>query len=281
MGKKRTRSEQTNKPVYGTQIEGAANNIADAYAGSKGSVQDVSNNLGQVSQSLFDRYNAGGDPATQAASTYITNTLQGDPQQNPFLQRMIDDTSDSVRRRIQTQLGTRGGIGGSAERDIVSGNLADSELSLRYQDFTNAENRRMQAAGMAPGIAQAGYLPLQMATQAGTAGAMLPSQLAALQGAGIGGLLGQYQNVRGTQTQSGMGLGEMLGLGLQAGSLFSDRRLKTDIRRVGTTDGGVPVYTYKYVWGGPTQMGVMADEVPDALGPVVEGFATVRYEAVA
>ena len=59
------------------------------------------------------------------------------------------------------------------------------------------------------------------------------------------------------------------------------RRLKTDIRRVGTTEGGVPIYTYKYVWGGPTQMGVMADDVPDALGPVIEGFATVRYEAVA
>ena len=214
MGKRRTTTTQTNKPIYSAEIGGAARNIADAYSGSRGAVDAVSNNLGRVSQSLFDRYNAGGDPATQAASQYITNTLQAGSGSNPYLQRMIDDTSDSVRRRIQTQLGTRGGIGGSAERDIVSGNLADSELALRYQDFNNAEARRMQAAGMAPGIAQAGYLPLQMATQAGTAGAMLPSQLAALQGAGIGGLLGQYQDVRGRTTQSGGMLGSLLGSAL-------------------------------------------------------------------
>jgi hypothetical protein len=110
---------------------------------------------------------------------------------------------------------------------------------------------------------------------------MLPSQLAALQGAGVGGLLGQYQNTRGTQTQSGGMLGQILGAGMQAASLFSDRRLKTDIRRVGTTDAGVPIYTYRYLAQGPYHMGVMADEVPEAQGAQIEGFATVRYEAVA
>jgi hypothetical protein len=49
----------------------------------------------------------------------------------------------------------------------------------------------------------------------------------------------------------------------------SDRRLKTNIRRVGATDEGVSVYTYQYVSGGPYIMGVMADEAdrvyPDAV----------------
>lgn len=33
---------------------------------------------------------------------------------------------------------------------------------------------------------------------------------------------------------------------------------------MGQTDEGTPIYTYRYVWGGPVQMGVMAQDVPDA-----------------
>lgn len=69
------------------------------------------------------------------------------------------------------------------------------------------------------------------------------------------------------------------------GSLFSDRRLKTDIRKVGKTKDGLPVYTYRYRDGGPKHMGVMAQDVakrkPAALGPEVEGFKTVNYDKVA
>ena len=284
MGKKRTRSEQTNKPVYGAQIEGAANNITSAYNASQPAVQNVSNNLNQASNDLFAQFRNGGDPTVSAASSFLRNQIESDPTQNPYLDAMVERTNNSVRNQQQAIMGRRGLTGGSDYTNIINRALASNETGLRFDDYNQSMNRRMQAAGMAPGIAQAGYLPLQMATQAGTAGAMLPSQLAALQGAGIGGLLGQYQNVKGTQTQSGMGWGELLGAGMQAASLFSDRRLKTDIRRVGTTDGGLGIYQYKYVWGGPEQIGVMAQEVqekqPDALGPVVDGYMTVRYDLV-
>jgi hypothetical protein len=62
--------------------------------------------------------------------------------------------------------------------------------------------------------------------------------------------------------------------------LFSDRRLKTDIKQVGTADNGLNIYSYKYVWGGPTQLGYMADEVekiiPQAVGES-NGYKTVNY----
>lgn len=64
-------------------------------------------------------------------------------------------------------------------------------------------------------------------------------------------------------------------------SIFSDRRLKKDIRKVGKTDKGLPIYTFRYKDGGPKQMGVMAQDVakkhPAALGPEVDGFKTVDY----
>ncbi len=84
------------------------------------------------------------------------------------------------------------------------------------------------------------------------------------------------------QSQSAMGgLFGLLGAGV---SLFSDRRLKTDIRKVGTLDSGLAVYSYRYVTGGPTMLGVMADEVaetiPDAVSVHDSGYAMVDYGKV-
>jgi hypothetical protein len=171
-------------------------------------------------------------------------------------------------------MGRAGLAGGSDYNNLIARALAQNESGLRYADYDNAMNRRFQAAGLAP-------QGLQTAAGLGQAGAMLPLQAGALNAASVGGLLGQYQNQQGVQKQSGISIGELLGAGLQAASMFSDRRLKTDIRRVGKTDAGVPIYTYRYLGEGPYHMGVMADDVPDALGPVIEGFKTVRYEAVA
>lgn len=61
----------------------------------------------------------------------------------------------------------------------------------------------------------------------------------------------------------------------------SDRRLKTDIKRVGKTKDGLPIYTYRYKEGGPVQMGVMADEVEDVTPKaVIKGGAGNGFDAV-
>jgi hypothetical protein len=62
----------------------------------------------------------------------------------------------------------------------------------------------------------------------------------------------------------------------------SDRRLKREIRRVGTWVNGLPIYVWRYIWGGPLQMGFMADEVaqvhPEAVLTGPGGFFMVRYD---
>jgi hypothetical protein len=71
------------------------------------------------------------------------------------------------------------------------------------------------------------------------------------------------------------------GAGDVLGSVFSDRRLKHDVRRVGSTEAGTPLYSYKYLWGGPTRIGVMADEAPpDAVRRHFSGFAMVDYSRI-
>jgi hypothetical protein len=103
---------------------------------------------------------------------------------------------------------------------------------------------------------------------------------------GMGGLFGNTGTQSTTQSPS------LLGMLLQAGSnaaqaaaMGSDIRLKEDIRRVGQTDGGLPVYTYRYKGNPVVHMGVMAQDVaqtqPEALGPLIDGeFMSVYYGEV-
>jgi hypothetical protein len=93
-------------------------------------------------------------------------------------------------------------------------------------------------------------------------------------------------NTTGTTTtkQQSSLLSSILGAATTGASIFSDRRLKTDISQIDNLDNGLGVYRYRYVWDRkdePEHIGVMADEVerimPEALGPIVNGFKTVNY----
>ncbi len=76
--------------------------------------------------------------------------------------------------------------------------------------------------------------------------------------------------------------GNLLGAGAQLGSaafMFSDRRLKSNIKRVGTHAIGVGIYDYTMM--GISQRGVIAQEVqavrPDLVKRHASGYLTVNY----
>ncbi|ABC93563.1 hypothetical protein RHE_PE00125 (plasmid) [Rhizobium etli CFN 42] len=62
---------------------------------------------------------------------------------------------------------------------------------------------------------------------------------------------------------------------------WSDRRLKTDIRRLGTSPAGIPIYAFRYIWGGPLFVGTMAQDLllirPDVLSQDATGYYMVDY----
>jgi hypothetical protein len=81
------------------------------------------------------------------------------------------------------------------------------------------------------------------------------------------------------------GLGGMLGAGLGSlGSLFSDRRLKRDIVKVGEDANG-NIYHFKYIWSDEVYEGRMADELaqikPDAVEVTKDGYLRVAPEFMA
>jgi hypothetical protein len=116
--------------------------------------------------------------------------------------------------------------------------------------------------------------------------ASIPQQ-ATTQGADLMGAQGanynaQLSNYNAQNAQNSNMMNGLLSLAGPAAMYFSDRRLKTNIKHIGKTQGGVNVYSYDYVWGEPN-VGVMADEVshmPGAVHTHSSGFKMVDYSKV-
>jgi len=154
---------------------------------------------------------------------------------------------------------------------LSSGNQVSSP---QFQSFANQ--------GYVPGADLTGAANSQYQAALGTSNAQnaqANNTMGGLFSLGTGALLspaGTFSNLFGSGANQ-------YGSTAAAQGLFSDRRTKTNIRRVGRADNGLNIYSYQYKWGGPTMLGYMADEVekvaPHAVGEV-GGFKTVDYARV-
>jgi hypothetical protein len=120
------------------------------------------------------------------------------------------------------------------------------------------------------------------------------SNLLANQGAALAGgqlargnvgrqIFGDVLNIAKTGAQiASAGSGSRGGQG-GGGAQFSDRRLKKNIKQIGTRSDGLGVYEFDYIWGGTRQIGLMAQEVQSVYpGAVSEsgGYLMVDYSKV-
>lgn len=222
------------------------------------------------------------NPNLAAANSYNQDVLGGKYLSgNPYLDQQIANTNSSVANGVNGAIGTRGLTGGSAQSQILARELAKNESNLRYTDYSNERSRMDSAVGQATGLASAGNQGIATLLAYLTGTAQLPQSVASQYAGGLNSLWGNSQTT--TQSKS-PGLTDAIGLGLSAASIFSDRRLKTNIRKVGEEADGLGIYDYRYVWGGPMQRGVMADEVaklrPWALGEPLAGYMRVNYAAL-
>lgn len=104
---------------------------------------------------------------------------------------------------------------------------------------------------------------------------------------GLGDILDSQTGLAtGSQAAGASNTGAALGAvaGIAAAAMMSDRRLKQNIVKVGSRADGLNVYAYEYVWGGGTQIGVMADEVreiyPAAVIDLPIGYSAVDYARI-
>jgi hypothetical protein len=222
----------------------------------------------------------------QPGTGYLNDVLGGKylGQANPYMQGMIDQTANDVGGRVNSTFSQAGRTGGGANQYQLSKGLADAENGLRYQDYSNERNAMTQAAGMLPQYQSAQFAGMTPLLGAYQLSGQLPYYGTQALG-NLGGMVGGF----GTQTgqQPGGWLNGLLSAGASLGSaaiMASDRRLKTDIRKVGEASDGLGLYTWNWKAdpNGPEVRGVIADEVeklrPWAFVPNFIGqYAGVNY----
>lgn len=186
---------------------------------------------------------------------------------------------EALRTRLANQ-GIRQGTPAydSAMRSLSEGkNDAYNQLMLtgRSQAFNEALTTRNQPLNEIIGL------------MSGTQIQNPTSTFAQAPQVGVGGV--DYTGLVNQKYQADMNayqakMGGLFGLGasLIKAIPWSDRRLKTDIKRVGKLDNGLGVYSYRLKGDSHYQIGVMAQEVaeihPDAIVNDPSGFMRVNYE---
>jgi hypothetical protein len=252
---------------------------------------------GQISQGI-----SGGTGTSSGSNTQQTGGLGYGSLTKSF------DTSDwqqmSPAYNFQLRQGQQGVQNASAAgQGSLSGaalkDLTDYNQSAANTSYNNAFNQYQTQQGniydRLSGIAQLGQSSANNTGQQGTALAGQAAQSATNVGtAQAGGTVGSANAISSGLSNASTWLAGSSSSNNNA-SLWdtentsnlqdftsSDRRLKTDIRRVGTLDSGLAVYTFKYR-DSPlmTHLGVMADEVqqviPQAVTQDARGHLQVSY----
>jgi hypothetical protein len=177
-----------------------------------------------------------------------------------------------------------------------SGQMFGQQLSNNQNNFNQALGANSQNYGQAmQGSQYANSIRQQQITEALTKRNSSLNEINALQSGGQVGMpqmpnfqgataaqpapymAGAAQDASGANANNPMGgLMDLGGAALgAAATYYSDRRLKTNIKRIGTVKGH-PWYTYDYVWGESSE-GVMADEIPQEHVTEINGFKAVNY----
>ncbi len=242
---------------------------------------------------------------------------------NPFQQDVINSTMARMRQeQEQAQSGALGtaissGAFGGDRAGIAAANLAQQQgmatgatlAGLNAQNYQQALQAAQQQQGVGLGAEQANLARLLSGGQQ-LAGLGQAAQAMGLQGAeaqinagtlgqqteqaGKTALYNQFQQEQAYPFQVAQFLANIAAsTGALSGStttttqptsFWSDRRLKHDIKRIGKTDDGMPIYSFKYKGDDSeqTHVGFMADEVekvkPDAVNTEPSGYKSVDYD---
>lgn len=246
---------------------------------------------------------AGGALAGAGASQMSLMNAMNPNYQSAAFDQVRQNAINAITPQINSSFAGSGMTGSSLHAQNLAQGLTQGIAGVENEAFQAAQNRSLQAAGMMGQVNQDAYGAIDFMSQMGAQqqaqqqaeiqGQVLQDQqaqtgeLQALQdylslASGAGSMFGT--SMGSTTATQNPGLLGMMGFGLQAAPLlFSDRRLKENIRRVGSTDSGLGVYTYTYKGSDRVEMGVMAQEVeeirPEAVRDV-NGYKAVNYDLI-
>lgn len=237
--------------------------------------------LGQIgltqSQKIGDLLNTPFDPATANKAVEDKITSLGAARLDPRFSR----EQDSLETKLANQGIQPGSAAWKAQMDQFGQTKNDAYNSLylngQQQAFQQAQATRNQPINEITALLSGSQV--SQPTFGATPQTTIPTT-------DVAGLINQnyqqqFQNYQAESANRNALLGGLFGLGAGALYKFSDRRLKKDIKKIGKTDDGLPIYSYKYRGGGPTELGLMAQDVakkkPDAVAVTPSGYLAVDY----
>jgi hypothetical protein len=198
-------------------------------------------------------------------------------ERSPLFQSQVRQGEEALLQQASATGGLRGGNVQAALAQFRP-QMLQQQIDLQYQrlggltELGATTTQNLARMGQAAATGQAG------------AGMGLAESLSGLYGDVGASRAGRAMAEQRAQGQFQGGLINLAGQAIPSiGKLFSDIRLKENIKKIGTRPDGLGVYEFDYIWGGGRNIGLMAQEVnevyPHAVG-VEDGYLTVNYSQV-
>lgn len=248
--------------------------------------------LGYVNSALSNNITMGSLPASQ-----VNASQTGQDALMARFQPQIDQS----HKALDAQMANQGIMQGSEAYNNAQRTQNQSENDLRSQAALNGINVGQNAQNQQFQLqSQIQNQPLNMlnavrsGSQVSAPSFVNSANQATTAGADMSGAansqnqynMGLYNSQVGKNNSTMGALGGLASAGIGAygamnapASMFSDARLKTNIKRIGTHDSGIGIYSY--IKFGMPEIGVMAQEVekvmPHAVSTHASGFKMVDY----
>jgi hypothetical protein len=234
-------------------------------------------------------------PAQQAAMSGLQNLFGAGQAMNPMITGAVEAATAPLFQQFQNVVTpsirrAAGGMGRSG--DTKAAQLAASDLFRQAGDISKSIALPAYQSGLQaiqggisalPSLFQNMMAPSEIQRQVGAEERAMQMQQSPLS------ILEMFKNLSGSpivlsgggreKTAKG-GAADLVGMGMAAASLFSDRRLKRNIKKIGQLENGLGWYKFDYIWGESSE-GVMADEVekviPHAVSIHPSGYKMVNY----
>lgn len=239
------------------------------------SQEDLMGNLKNTQDALYSQQTQYLDPQFQKQQDQLNSGLanQGLAMGSKAYENAQGDLAQQKQQAYQSA--RESAIGGAAQQQAQLSNTALANQAQQAQLYTQQYQAPLSfynslITGTQPNMPQFGAP--QGSNMAGTN----------VQGAyqdQYKGQLNQYNAEMGAQNSATSGLFSLGSAALPL--LFSDRRLKKNIKRVGRLKNDLPLYEFSYIWEDKLRVGVMADDVEKAIPEAVvmspEGYKMVNY----
>lgn len=186
-------------------------------------------------------------------------------------QQGMDKTRSDAYQQASLASIAGGGAEASRELGLASG-AADAQNRYRQQYIAEEAQRRGMSLNELNALLTGQQVQMpQMPDFKGATKADTTNYLGAAQ------MQGDYaQEAAKAKAAGAPDIGSMIGTGASMAMMFSDRRLKRNIKALGRG-----WYEFEYAWGGPRRVGVMAQDVllvnPAAVSMHSSGFLMVDY----